>query len=378
MIKASLIVIVCLGAVVGVGVLSGWSIPGKSLATSDSTGLGGGQVADPATDTVNGAGDQQKKDVDLSLQASAAGEPAINFAKATEESAARNRFDLTRAGDGAGRVLQGAVAIEETNALYTMQQNTAGKSMVINKFDLSGDKKQTASRFSEPSDLLGHQGLTVDYISGSPRFWTSANADVKSAADYAVRFSVTEDGARGLLIGDYQRFKLFDRAAGDGSSTPAVSLDGRYLVVKQTGSKSDTSIIRVFDLEALVNGGAGDYATGFHLSEFTIGSEILDADQPVQALASDGSYIYVVTGFGKNGIDNRIAKYSMLGDLVSAKLDFTVGNTVSLEDGTGKKNEPEGLFWMRDQGVTRLALAMSSGNADAHRARIYYLDTNKP
>lgn len=150
---------------------------------------------------------------------------------------------------------------------------------------------------------MGHQGLSVQYGKG---LWSSGTSP-----------------RSGAINGDNHYILFDDSYSRDTSSTPAISKDQRYLVA--FGRKGEDTFIRVWDLDAPIN----EYS---YITEFNAGRVVY---KPMygQGMASDGEYIYLVTG--NKASDNLLYKWDMEGELISKKkLPY--------------EGEPEGLDFYKD------------------------------
>jgi len=307
-------------------------------------------------------------------KASVTGFSPVDFLASVNPETAMERFTLTRQGSGAGNVMQGVCEVHSRDALYSLNVVGDPDFAVINKFDLNGDRVQTSSRHTKvTSNIVGHQGFAAEYTPTDVRFWSSANEAYPDAENHIVRFSITDDNAdvENLLIGDAEHYRVFPGNDGAGNATPTISPDGNILVV-ELRLTDNTNRIRVFYLRDLVAGGPGDYSTGYHIAEFDTDAAITGTDHPLQSLATDGAYIYVLTGYGDPLIGKRLAKFNLLGDLIGYVDDFQVGRSAALSDGAGNYYEPEGMYVTKHAGSYVLAVCIASGDLGSRVNRVWY------
>ncbi len=290
--------------------------------------------------------------------------------------AALQRFNLTKQGTGSGNVVQGFASDPYTNELYTIHVTGSPETAVINKFEADGIRSQTSYRWnSTPSSDIGHQELEISWDkSGNRWFWTGENQAVTNQARYIKRFQISDGSGTELTFSNVQQYQVWGTdVTGNASATACCSLDGRYLITEHNGST--TTRIRVFDLNALMNGGAGDYSSSY-VYEWSFA---LDATAyPLQSIASDGAYVYIFLGNIDTGNTLKVFVYTIKGELVQEIDDFTVGETEAQGDGAGTTYELEGAGWIWHGGQPMLAVSIASGNPGARTNRIWVLGGQVP
>ena len=307
--------------------------------------------------------------------------PALKFSSIISSDLAVARFELTRQGRGSGNVVQGACEVQSENALYTVHRRGKPEQVFINKYNLSGPVVQTSYRWTKNGSFaLGHQGISVENSVEGVHFWTSASRSYPNGANYVIRFEIKEDenDPQNLLVKNLEYFKVWAGKRGGGSTTPTVSSDGKFLIVKLY-DKSTNSIthVRGLSLKALILGGSGDYTDDVYTTfAFSTDKKLITGKgYPLQAMASDGKHIYMVSGFGNNGAPVRLAKYDFQGNLIGYTANLRTGRSMSERDGKGPrtKYEPEGLYISTLNNNQRLALVIASGDKGARVARVWYL-----
>jgi hypothetical protein len=292
------------------------------------------------------------------------------------EGAALERFDLTKQGQGSGNVIQGFAVDPYLGELYTLHDSASEG--VINKFEADGVRTQTSSRYNSARDVtIGHQQLDICWDKDGTRwFWTAENYAITNATRYIKRFQVADGASTELTISNQEQFKVWgDDVSGTGSSTIATSLDGKYLVTEHSGAGS-TNRVRVFDLPAMMLGGAGDYSSSA-LFEWTF--ELNTTTYPLQGLACDGSTVYIFTGSITTGPTLKVFAYTLDGTLIQEIDDFTVGETDARADDTGTDAyELEGAGWIWQGSQPFLAVSIASGDSGARVNRIWAFGAKLP
>lgn len=301
--------------------------------------------------------------------------------------AALQRFILTAQGTGAGNVMQGFCEDPYLGELYSMHVTGSPEKTVINKYESNGKRTQTGHRWNSVATAdVGHQGLDICWDKdGNRYFWSSANISDSDYEDKVRRFQISDGAGTDLAISGSVLYTLFS-GAGNGYVTPCVSLDGRWLVAENSAGGVPTTI-RVFDLNELLEGGAGDYSSNY-IYEFTT-KDINGSTLPLQDMACDGSYIYIVAGDSDTANENTVLVYSLDGTLIQEFDALVVGKTEALADDTGTDAyEPEGLNWLWHNGRPMLALLNASGDSGNRKNRVWifggqmsvvgYGDGNRP
>src|SRR5690606_7626472 len=95
--------------------------------------------------------------------------------------------------------------------------------------------------------ISGHQGLTIEYLDNKDTLlWSSAPYEVPNSVRYASAFGFVFKASG--YPAEYELWKLCDDSyTGGGSSTPAISLDQRYLFVRLF--KAGVCKIRAWDMQ---------------------------------------------------------------------------------------------------------------------------------
>lgn len=292
-------------------------------------------------------------------------------------------YELNRVGVSPNNVIQSHAFDEKNGKIYTIHTSKTvvrGEDYsVINRYDLGPGGEETATDSSAPTNLVGHQGLAVENdAAGNTWLWSSAPSkgpDGPGGA-FAVRFKYNPNGA----VSNLQRFRLFP-GDGTGSSTPTISSDGKYLIVKYNAWKKGEPNrsryrIRLFDLQTISAGGPGDYSAQAAY-DWNVGPEATDSQMdlgfraPLQNIASDGKLVYVLLGTADMIHRNVVAVYSLDGKFQGLNPNMVVGKQDAASDGRGRHYEPEGMVFLNRGGSLVLTLGVASGDRGGRVYRIY-------
>jgi hypothetical protein len=287
------------------------------------------------------------------------------------------RYKLTRTGIGANHVVQSHAFDERNDDLYSLHVSShfVGKDeyAIINRFKISGGINQTAVDNSNPSNLVGHQGLAVEHSSDGTRLWSSAPNNGGPGGAYVVRFKYNPNSD----VSAVERYKLFSSDV-RGSTTPNISTDGRYLIAKsaiQGPGKKGHFRIRIFDLRALTTGGPGDYSRN-PLFDWETGNELVDVQQSgavehFQSIASDGKSVYVLVGSTSVMIPSSVAVYSLGGDFIGINKTVTIGVKAAQSDDSGSHYEMESLAFLKGTHGITMTWGIASGDSGKRIFRIF-------
>ncbi|MCO1622513.1 tail fiber domain-containing protein [Pseudomonas putida] len=245
----------------------------------------------------------------------------------------------------------------------------------INRYPMDGDDLVSPiDASSAGGTALGHQGLAVEYIPGDIRLWSTSSVGGR----YAARFQYVPD----LPITVSDVYELFDGNnvfANSTSCSPAISTCGRFLLAHGTRYGTYITVVRVFDLERMIAQGPGDHTNNWLYEWETQG--LVDANNPLQGLACDGSNVYCMaggTGFGAT-VNKRMHVFTITGQLISKDSNVTIGRANALLDATGTRWEPEGLAVAHTSGGgLTLMVGILSGDPSNRRFRIYGCGLSKP
>ena len=262
--------------------------------------------------------------------------------------------------------LQGLCFDEPNRHLYSMyfDKSSGSERTVICRYSMDAldvyPTTVTADLTTIATTVVGHQGLSLEYITNNtPKLWSAVRYD---ATNYPLghrqvaRFNVTNAAD----VSNLQLYTLFGAEFSyTGNSTmAAVSYDQRWLVaVGRKGSRDFW--VRVFDLNMLVDGGAGDYSDKysfeFNLDVAILGDDAGGAYTPVQNVACDGNFVYILAGNATQQ-HKKVWQYTLSGLKVGENSKISVGLSQSQTDGTFY--EPEALAFYKAKNMAAPSLAM--------------------
>ncbi|MCP1661135.1 phage baseplate protein [Neisseria perflava] len=214
-----------------------------------------------------------------------------------------------------------------------------------------------------PSENLGHQGLAVQQTHNGIYFWGSQSSAVKNWGFYVIRFRVDSDGQ----VADVTPFRLFpDKTYRNaGNTTPTVSADNRYLIARGRLQEKGYSAIHVFDLAGI----SPDLPQP--LAEWALPPSFTAHHYPFQGMASDGRFVYLISGDGDTGFDKQMLIYTLQGQQVFATDKLQTGKADAMATGKGESWEPEGLNLMRLGQRDYLNVSINAGNPGRRSTFIY-------
>lgn len=275
--------------------------------------------------------------------------------------------------------MQGFAFDEKASKIYTLHVNGTPENSYISEYAMAGGTAaRAATGVSNGNTQLGHQGLGLEYLAdGTVKLWGSVRYDVTNYPSghlQVIRFNYAGNAADISNIAVYTLFGSEFSYTGN-NTLPTVSYCGRFLVA--VGRKSSRDFwIRVFDLPALVAGGAGDYSSKW-LYEFNVDRAVISDDtaaafRPLQGIACDGASIYIVSG-NSALTGKRIDRYSLDGRLEQSNNSVSVGITEATADGTFY--EPEGLAIYKPNTTAPPCLVMCivSAGGGAHKNRLWVM-----
>lgn len=237
-----------------------------------------------------------------------------------------------REGRAARTILQGAAQDPRTGDWWILQPYTdvadgAGgtvEASVLVRYPAkyAGAAEIEHVQVSEASAYFGHQCIGINYHNGQRYFWATGGMAKKTKRQlYVVRFQIGADNR----IENLSEYTMFSDGLhnGDGNNCLAVSPCGQFIAVTCKYTDSNRWICRVWRMSDLNHGGDN---TNNWLYEFSLRSHSL----PVQSIALDGNYIYVLHG----GDATKANVYSVFSIDGSHIMDYT-------GDGTGKDKMTE-------------------------------------
>lgn len=315
---------------------------------------------------------------------------------------ALQRYNLTRQGTGAGNVSQGFAHDPYKNELYEVHNSGDNpEKTIIEKFSGTGSVAQTSTRNTKgagSTDItnLGHQELEIAWDSTGTRwFFQTDHEDVSDKSKSILRFKISDDSSDSTKINIEGRQRIIvhsDSAVSYDQAqfvTPCISLDGKWLITELV-EKANTTTIRVFDANEVMDAAN---AAGSEVEVDVSGTEKFKWEIPksynapgyLQAMASDGAYLYIFSGNKGDGTgaitdstvtNNTIDVYTIHGDLIKVFSDVKIGRAEAATDGDGEKYEVEGAGWVWHQGQVFLSTLITSGSSGSRINRIWLFGGN--
>ena len=237
--------------------------------------------------------------------------------------------------NGYTSVFQGFVFDNKTGHLY-VSNKTGGdngqpnETTMITKYELDGDGKPDEVSHSQTTLNVGHaQDLSIEYVDESNfRLWTS-NSNGDGASRITYNGSSTSYTSYSILPSGYK------------SSTPAVSTNGKYLVIRGKISGDPVNRIFIYLLSEVINSSGGSGVTA--LMEFNVDPNQNNSNTMwFQGIMCDNDIIYCLTGDSNKDNNKLLYAYTLKGDLISKK-EITTGKTWAENKGSNPKWEPEGM-----------------------------------
>ncbi|HDW2609583.1 TPA: hypothetical protein RLU78_000404, partial [Escherichia coli] len=277
------------------------------------------------------------------------------------------KIKLYRLGKGRNNVVQSFVIDNKTDILYTLHVTGKPEKGVVNNFVLGkGSNQITAYSFQNPTEFIGHQGLTFDYNS---RYLVSSAGDAFSYKGWFItHFKYAEQD----LPYDMKFTKVFDRPYNTRVNTmPVLTLDAKYLIVRS--KLNGRNLLRVYNSEKVDFRNENDISSEEN-SEWFIDKDLTKDNYVLQAITADNKYIYLLSG-GTNRKSKRIYIYTLKGELVRKFNNVTVGKKDSLKSGKEKHWEPEGLSI--DSKSKSLVIMYALGDHKKRFAQLYYIPLDR-
>ena len=237
--------------------------------------------------------------------------------------------------NGYTSVFQGFVFDNKSGYLY-VSNKTGGDSgepdetTMITKYELDGDGKPDEVSHSQTTLNVGHaQDLSIEYVDESDfRLWTS-NANGDGASRITYNGSSTSYVSYSILPSGYK------------SSTPAISTNGKYLIVRGKISGDPVNRIFIYLLSDVINSNGGAGVTP--LMEFDVHPNQYNSNTMwFQGIMCDNDVVYCLTGDSDTENNKLLYAYTLKGELISKK-EITTGKTWAEDKGTNPKWEPEGM-----------------------------------
>jgi DNA-binding beta-propeller fold protein YncE len=272
---------------------------------------------------------------------------------------------LIRTGLGNYHIVQGLALDHQNNFLYTTHVEGHPEQGVINRFKLNSSNLWSAQDAQKPSPLVGHQGICVD--PHSDFMFASAGSGIPNKGWYILKFKYMPN-AEPM---NTQVIQVFDKRYNKITNTmPAITPDGKYLLVRGNNHKSN--LIRIFKLDLITQKKLTDLCFLYE-DEWPIDAGLTQDRCAFQGLSTDGTYIYLLSG-NKNKGPKRIYVYDFAGKLLQKMDSVTLGHFETSSSHAIQYWEPEGLTV--DSQNQQLYVLYSIGNSGQFLGRIYRMKIN--
>lgn len=296
-----------------------------------------------------------------------------------------------------------SLAFDEKNRfIYAMYETgTFGGSSVIYRMPMDWGGNLERPLWGADADVrVGHQGLAVENGRDSLTYlWTTKryNATVASSNDpqagcKVIRFPVDNvpsystagdavnswPDRNGTYFENVQEFILWPLTNTSQNAQATISHDQRLLLTKYNDASGFR--IRVFLLDTLINGGAGDYSNKY-LHEFHVDNSTNDAvyGVEIQNMACDGQHIYFLGGRGDASVNAKInlQVYDLYGNYVTGNTISNIGYATQLAQFPDSLIlEDEGIAFKNINGSPCLVVHMAGGNSGNRIQWLYALNAN--
>lgn len=273
-----------------------------------------------------------------------------------------NGLILIRKGAGKNNVVQGVALDNQRNLLYTTHVTGKPEKGAINRF-IFGEKANylVAQDVQKPSDMIGHQGISVDPISGD--IFASAGSALQKRGWKIVRFTYTPNE-----VPQVKPISVFTQGYSTGVNTmPSFSPDGQYLAIR--GHKNKVDVIRIYTRDFLNNP-----TVVKPLYEWKVDSGLTGKNYPFQSMTTDGKYVYMISGNSQPDLLKRLRVYTLDGQLVQKIDDMSIGRQAAKHIGPTSVWEPEGLTF--NQKAQQLYILYGVGEHRQKVGQIYKINVH--
>ncbi len=281
--------------------------------------------------------------------------------------------NLQQGGPGSRNVIQSVEQVGDTLFSLHVTGSGADKRAILSAYDTTASATSQATltahaHTTDPLAEIGHQGLSFEKsflrtdtdANGQMSqtlvhvFWSSRMHDEDSVLRFEVWTDPDQPGT--LIAANPQTLQVWPTSGSKGSASPTISDDGQYLIVE---SNYGHGKMRVFRMEDLVSvDGIAVTPVADPVAEFDLPAALRPTFQgganPLQAIASDGTHIWVVTGYDGPDDVKKIVQMDMTGTVLDV-MDFGVGADIA---GAWGNLEPESLFFTEDG---QLAVSVATG-----------------
>ena len=258
-------------------------------------------------------------------------------------------------GSGSGNVMQGFAFDNRNKHIYTSHRyNDNPEYTIINKFTLNGTGEPTNVGNSNALQVGHPQDLSIEYLENEIKLWTSSESG-RGVSRITYNGNSSSAVSYELLPAHYS------------NSTPTVSNNGRYLVVRAADSGNPTTNDRIFVylLEDVLN---GDTTA---VSQFVLHPNQMVSNQWFQGIVCDDDIVYCLTGDSEINNNKLLYAYTFKGEIVFNK-ELTTGRTDAQVTGLGSHWEPEGMsLYQPNHSTKALLIGIVSGLSGFRVKRVY-------
>lgn len=325
--------------------------------------------------------------------------------KVAAKDSAMSLFRMFKAGGRGGNKTVQSAAQDSDGNLYTnhntqIDDNSTTLS-VVNKFPATGTVVTNYSDFMLPEDRLGAQGLTVlTRKNSNTNVLLTTSPGPASGTQNHPEFDYTVGGSYGVVafryksnvVGDIDRpiqYRVLEATAlSNSSTTPSITSDGKWLIIKYSGSgQNGKQTFRIFSTK-LLNATSDVDISNKYTHEFSfVVSDLINSGDSIHSLSgfcSDGNHLYIMLAGYRSPITD--AKYLMSCDLLGMDKEITKGDmfegSVRRDSGTNTTLiETEGLLIVKYEGVEYLTGVVigepPSHSTGARFSALYFLGAKK-
>ena len=231
-------------------------------------------------------------------------------------------------GQSSNRVFQGFVYDYKNNFLYTSHKSSPSgvtEGTTLNKYEFDGSGIPNVVSTSNEIQVGHAQDLSIEYDGDDTYLWTS-NTSGRGVS------KINFNGSSSSVLNNYELLP-----SNYGSSTPTISTNGRYLVVR--GLDKDnliTNTVFVYKLSDVKSG----LTTPFF--QWNVDTEQNNQSNVhyFQGILCDNDIVYCLSGYNQTSGYKKLFAYTIKGELIYKK-DITTGKSWAISE--GNKWEPEGM-----------------------------------
>lgn len=266
---------------------------------------------------------------------------------------------LFRAGKGKDNVIQGIALDISHSYLYSLNVTGRPEKGVINRFIYSSTGNLISDAVQTPSDIIGHQGLSIIPADGG--ILASAGESIANKGWHIVKLTF----APGSTPLNVHFIKIFEpEFKGNISTMPTITPDGDKVIIRGVIGKKN--ILRIYQGKA-INYDLADWSHG-HFTQWQISPELTKDKYVLQAMTTDGKNIFLLSG-GGNDLPKRLFTYDFDGKLIAINNSVTLGKNEASLSGIERHWEPEGMAY--DSKTNNLLMVFAIGDHGTRKALMF-------